>query len=68
MWIPGSKFAPNGVPQYENVSTQPKFFDYSCVVMAYCNAETDTDLSGSVSVGFLKHYMCTMFYKDALMD
>lgn len=35
MWIPGNKFTRNGDIQYENGSTQPKFYDYKVLVFAY---------------------------------
>lgn len=62
MWIPGVKFARNGVIQYENESDQPKFFDYRLFIMAYdwFGTPQDTNNVGALSDGFVK-----MYYKDA---
>ena len=45
-WIPGSKFARNGVVHYENGSQQVKFFDYHLLVYAYSNYTTTDGIAG----------------------
>jgi len=61
--IPGKKFGRNGVVQYENGSTQPKFFDYHLLFFAYSNFSTSDTLGffvGRVNDAFVK-----LHYKDA---
>lgn len=62
MWIPGRKLAKDGVVIYENESTQPKFFDYHLIVLAYDWYGTPQDVNnvGAVSDGWVKQY-----YQDA---
>lgn len=43
LWIPGYKFVRSGKVQYEQGSSQPKFFDYHCVLYAYSNWSTFQD-------------------------
>jgi len=61
MWIPGKKFARNGVIQYENGGGQQKFFDYNAVVYAYSNYSTDQDI---YNVGRVNDSIFQMYYKD----
>lgn len=62
MWIPGKKVRKNGVIQYENNSSQPKFYDYRLIAMAYDWFGTPQDLNnvGAVSEGF-----CKIYFRDA---
>lgn len=62
LWIPGAKFRKGGRIQYEQGSSQPKFFDYRVVLYAYSNYSTNQDLW---NVGRLNDYVKTMYYKDA---
>lgn len=63
IYLPGSKFARNGVLKYENGSaTQLKFFDYTCVLYAYSNYSTSQDL---VLVARVNDYVKTTYYTDA---
>jgi hypothetical protein len=65
IWIPGSKLFRNSVIRYENGTQQTKFFDYHFIMTSYVNAQADTSNTGSLNSGFLKHYICQMYYKDA---
>lgn len=58
MWIPGRKFTKGGVIQYESGTTQPKFFDYHLIIMAYDWFGTPQDVNnvGAVSDGWIKQY------------
>lgn len=62
MWVPGRKLSKNGVIIYENESTQPKFFDYHLIILAYDWFGTPQDVNnvGAVSDGWIK-----MYYQDA---
>lgn len=62
LWISGKKFGRNGIVQYENATSQPKFYDYHLIVMAYDWFGTPQDVNnvGAVSDGWIKQY-----YKDA---
>lgn len=62
VWIPGSKFGNKGYITYENNSTQPKFFDYHCMVYAYSNYTT---LEGVWNVGRINDAYTKIYYKDA---
>lgn len=63
-WIPGKKFGRYGNVQYENNSSQPKFFDYQFVIVPY-------DWYGSPSgivdtnVGKLNEMYTKVYFKDA---
>jgi hypothetical protein len=35
------------------------------IMTSYVNAQADTSNTGSLNSGFLKHYICQMYYKDA---
>ena len=62
LWIPGTKFGNKGYIKYENNSTQPKFFDYHCMVYAYSNYTT---LEGIWDVGRINDAYTKIYYKDA---
>lgn len=61
-WIPGSKFRKGGKIQYENASSQPKFFDYHALIYAYSNYTTFQDI---YFVGRVNDYVQQLYYKDA---
>lgn len=61
MWIPGRKFVKGGILQYEQGSSQPKFFDYHVLCYAYSNYTT---LQDSWNVGRVNDYIKVMYYKD----
>jgi len=62
-YIPGTKFAKNGVIKYEDLSTtQVKFYDYHLVLYAYANQTCAQDL---FNVGRLNDYIKIMYYTDA---
>jgi hypothetical protein len=62
MYIPGDKFRKGGKIMYENGTSQPKFFDYVCLLFAYSNYATLQDV---YYVGRLNDYVRTIYYKDA---
>jgi len=62
MWIPGSKFARNGVIQYSNGGGQQKFFDYNFMVYAYSNYSTLQDV---YYVGRVNDSIFQLSFKDA---
>jgi len=62
IWLPGKKFGRGGVVQYENQSSQPKFFDYSMVIYAYSNFQTYQDL---FYIGRVNDSVKIMYFKDA---
>lgn len=62
IWIDGSKITKTGVLQYEDSSTQLKFYDYHCLLYAYSNYQTSQDL---YNVGRLNDIVIQMYYKDA---
>ena len=61
-WIPGKSFSKNGVIQYENASTQVKFFDYHVLLYAYSNYTTDQDVW---NVGRCNDYISQLYFTDA---
>lgn len=61
-WVPGYKFAKNGIIQYENLTSQCKFFDYRVVLYAYSNYSTAQDVW---NIGRLNDYVKVMYYTDA---
>lgn len=63
-WIPGNKFVRSGVIKYEGQgsSSQPKFFDYHCLLYAYSNYSTSQDV---YYVGRVNDYIQQIYYKDA---
>lgn len=65
VWIPGKKFRRGGKIQYEQGSSQPKFFDYHALLYAYSNYSTLQDPPVGYYVGRLNDYVKTMYYKDA---
>lgn len=62
IWIPGDKVVKSGILQYEDNSTQVKFFDYHCLLYAYSNYSCNQDL---YNVGRLNDLVVQMYYKDA---
>ena len=60
-YIPGKKFTRNGILQYENGTSQTKFFDYHFMIYAYSNFST-TEV---FNVGRLNDCFIKMHYKDA---
>jgi len=64
IWIPGTKFGNRGFITYENNSTQPKFFDYHCMIYAYSNYTT-SDAGTSWNVGRINDAFTKIYYKDA---
>lgn len=65
IWIPGTKLFRNGVCRYENGSTQVKFYNYHFIVYSWSNSDANIDPAQEVINGYLKHYVCQMYYKDA---
>jgi len=61
MWIPGAKFGRGGKIQYENGSTQVKFFDYHVLCYAYSNYST---LQDEFYVGRVNDYVKQIYFKD----
>lgn len=62
LWIPGNKFAKNGVIQYTNGGGQQKFFDYTFMVYAYSNYSCLQDV---YYVGRVNDSVFQLYYKDA---
>lgn len=62
MWIPGKKFGKYGNVQYENGTSQVKFYDYKLVILAYDWYGTPQD---SNNVGLLNEVYTKMYFKDA---
>lgn len=62
VWIPGERFVPKGLVQYENGSEQVKFFDYHIVLYAYSNITTSQDM---YNIGRLNDAVIQLYYKDA---
>ena len=63
VWIPGAKFVPKGLVQYENSSQQVKFFDYHILLYAYSNYSTSDALGWNV--GRINDAVIQLYYKDA---
>jgi len=63
VWIPGNKFSKSGVIQYENGSSQLKFFDYKVLVYAYSNFSTSEALG--FNVARVNDYISQIYYTDA---
>lgn len=61
-WIPGTKFSKSGIIQYEDNSTQVKFFDYHLILYAYSNYSTYQDIW---NVARLNDSVIQLYYKDA---
>jgi len=61
--IPGKKFGRNGVIQYENGTTQVKFFDYHLIIFAYSNWSTSATLG--FNVARVNDMYTRLFFKDA---
>jgi len=50
-YVPGTKFTKNRIIQYENATSQIKFFDYHFMVYAYSNYSTVDSGPGAFNVG-----------------
>jgi len=61
VWIPGSRFARNGVIQYENGTSQVKFFDYHVMIYVYSNYGTYADWY----VARVDDYISQLYFTDA---
>lgn len=61
MWVPGTRFTKDGNIQYENESTDVKFYDYRFVILCY--DWYGTPVTGQV--GKLNEGICKFYYKDA---
>jgi len=60
IWIPGTKFARNGVITYENGASQVKFYDYHVMLYAYSNYSTNTDWY----VARVNDYISQLYFTD----
>jgi len=60
--IPVNKFARGGVIQYENQSTQQKFFDYNILIYAYSSYATSDALAWNVL--WVNDFFTRITYKD----
>jgi len=61
--LPGKLFSKSGVIQYENGSSQVKFYDYHFIVYAYSNYGTSQALGYNVLA--INDYVKEMYYQDA---
>jgi len=61
--ISGKRFGRGGILQYENGSTQPKFFDYHLLFFAYSNFSTSDTLG--FNVARVNDAFVKLHYKDA---
>lgn len=64
LWIPGYKIVKGGVLQYQDNTTQLKFFDYHCLLFAYSNYSA-VDTGAVYNVGRLNDSVIQMYFKDA---
>lgn len=62
MWVPGSKFGNNGNLQFENGSSQPKFYDYRICILVYDWYGTPQDVN---NVGRINELYTKLYFKDA---
>lgn len=62
LWIPGRKFGHGGNVQFENGSTQVKFYDYYLVFMTYDWFGTPQDAN---AVGKINELYTKLYFKDA---
>lgn len=62
VWIPGKQIVKSGFLQYEDNSSQLKFFDYHAILYAYSNYGTNQDVW---YVARLNDMVLEMYYKDA---
>ncbi len=65
--IPANKFVRGCKLVYENGTSQPKFFDYHCILFAYSNWSTTTSVlvGGPWNVARLNDYVRTINYTDS---
>jgi len=61
VWLPYKLFSKTGKVQYENASSQTKFYDYQVLLYAYTNYSTPQDV---YYVGRCNDYVKTMYYTD----
>jgi len=64
-YIPGRKMFCNGIVQYENNSTQVKFFDYHFIIYAYSNFGSVDGAALAFNVAYLNDCFIKIHYKDA---
>jgi|GEM_PF-3528258 len=64
-WVPGKRFTKSGILQYENGTTQVKFFDYHFFIYPYSNYSTSSAFPLVFNVGRMNDCFIKMFYKDA---
>lgn len=64
IWLPYKKFSKTGVIQYENGSSQLKFFDYKVLIYAYSNYST-IDAPVGFNVGRVNDYINQLYFTDA---
>lgn len=64
VWIPGKKFSRNGIIQYNNASSNPKFFDYRAVLYAYSNYSTTSTVPLVWNIARLNDVVKVMYFKD----
>ena len=64
-FIPGRKISKNGVIQYENGSTQVKFFDFNFIIYVYSNFSTVDSGPFTYNVASLNDCFIKLHYKDA---
>lgn len=62
LWIPGHKFGRGGNVQFENGSTQVKFYDYYLVFMTYDWYGTAQDTN---AIGKINELYTKLYFKDA---
>lgn len=62
MWLPGYKFGKGGTIVYEDGSSQPKFYDYRIIIVAYDWFGTPQDIN---SVGKVNELFTKIYFKDA---
>ena len=63
LYLPGTKFARNGVIKYENGGNNHKFFDYHVLVYAYSNFQSS--LAVTYNVESVADYVKTMYFTGA---
>jgi len=62
-WLPYKRFQKSPTIQYENNSTQVKFFDYHTLIYAYSNYSTSEALGYNVLA--INDYVKEIYFKDA---
>jgi len=64
-YVPGTKFSRNRILQYENQTSQIKFFDYHFIIYAYGNYGSVDGAAVAFNVAYLNDCFIRMHYKDA---